>query len=423
MDQVGPAEQVPIEGLDPADAAALDAMVEAGLDAGRAVRQMGTNGVDAARVNRISGLLSLLECRASSDASLADVTFARVLQARQKSLGISGQHLRAEPALCADDEEALDAWVMAGFEASRVPASLRGRAERHQRIAGLVAAKAGGADANRLDPDLLVDRTLAAVQSHIDKKSEGMSIERVRVRRGSLRLADIVSVAAVLLIGSAVVFPVMTAVREQGRRTVCHNNLHATALGMSVYAGSFGNALPMTTASMGSGRWWDVGRPQNSNSANLYTLARTGFAKLEDLACPGNRGAPTAMTQPEAMDWRELSEVSYSYQIMRGPQRPAWNHGERIVILADRSPVVARAVRGEMIDPFANALNHGGAGQHVLFNDGSAVWMRSPVLENGDNIWLPRALEIQVEQMTTRGRIRPLSGTETPEANDVFLGP
>jgi hypothetical protein len=94
------------------------------------------------------------------------------------------------------------------------------------------------------------------------------------------------------------------------------------------------------------------------------------------------------------------------------------------VVSADRSPVVLRAVRGQLMDPFANSPNHQGAGQHVLYNDGSAGWLRMPVLEAGDNIWLPRAVEIRLEQMTGRGPIQPLSGTEIPGgADDVFLGP
>jgi hypothetical protein len=405
--------QEPVEGLGPADAAALDALVEAGMDEAMVMQR---NAALAQRAARIREILGLLDCHTSADPALADVTMARILKARREA-----QHQRqpaAEPILCPDDEEALDAWVMAGYDAARVPSALRQRARRHQAIATLV--RAGRPE---LDRELLLDRTLAAVQAQIDKQSEGMVFEAPRPRRGSLRLADLVSVAAVLLIGSAVLFPVMTAVREQSRRAICHNNLHATAMAMSAYAGSYQDSLPVVTASLGQGRWWDVGRPQHSNSANLYTLARTGFTELANLACPGNPVAPTAIIQPDALDWRGLAEISYSYQIMFGPARPGWSSGQRTVVLADRSPVVPRAVRGELIAPFANAPNHGGAGQHVLFNDGAARWLRTPVLDNGDNIWLPRGWEIRIQQMSGRS-LDPLSGRELPDAaDDAFLGP
>jgi hypothetical protein len=417
MVQERPEEQVPLEELDPADAAALEALMEAGLDAAS------ISGPESlrARAGRIEKLLGLLGSSASADPALADVTLARVLQARQQSLGISGHPLWSEPALCVDDEEALDAWVMAGYDVSRVPSVLRERAQRHEALARLVAP-ISPAPRQAFDSELLIDQTLAAVQAEIDRQSVGLVLEPAP-RRSGLRLADIVSVAAVLLIGSAVLFPVMTAMREQSRRAVCNEHLAMTATAMGLYSSSYRDSLPIATASLGAGRWWDVGKPQHSNSANLYTLARAGFVELSTLSCPGNPEAPTAIISKDAHDWRHLSEISYSYQIMLGPERPSWNHGGRAVVLTDRSPVVLRAVRGEMMNPWANAPNHRGAGQHVLFNDGSTAWLRTPVLENGDNIWLPRAWEIHLEQMTGRN-VRPLSGTEIPDAaDDAFVGP
>jgi hypothetical protein len=191
---------------------------------------------------------------------------------------------------------------------------------------------------------------------------------------------------------------------------------------MSAYAGSNRDALPISYASLGGGKWWDVGKP-HSNSANLFTLARAGYSELSSLACPGNPRAVTGPVPKGARDWRSLDEISYSYQIMFGRERPVWNGGVRTVVLADRSPVVPRSVRGEAFDPLANAKNHGGRGQHLLYNDGSAEWARTPVLKNGDNIWLNRALEVRIDFTSSRS-IRPLTGTEIPDgADDACLGP
>src|SRR5690606_33034858 len=152
-------------------------------------------------------------------------------------------------------------------------------------------------------------------------------------RRGlGVRLADLASVAAVVLIGAGLVLPVLSAVREQARRAACLTNLGSTASAMSSYAHSNRDSLPMATASLGGGHWWDVGSPRSSNSANLYTLARDGYVTLATLACPGNPSAPTRVPSPDARDWRRLEEISYSYQIMFGP-RPAWNGPHRVVIL------------------------------------------------------------------------------------------
>jgi len=43
------------------------------------------------------------------------------------------------------------------------------------------------------------------------------------------------------------------------------------------------------------------------------------------------------------------------------------------------------------------------------------------VLPNGDNIWLPRSVELRLRQL---GKGPPLNGNEIPSAaDDTFLGP
>lgn len=396
-----PAEDAQV--LSSADAAALDALIDARLDPSRAV------GGDPERIRRAAGLLHLLASGERPDPSLADATMARVLRARRYVAVAQG----GTEALSPDDEAALESWIMHGYDASRVAPSLRERARRHERLANLATSASVDADGS------IVDRTLARIQRFEDETSEARRLPAARRRGLGVRLADLASVAAVVLIGAGLVLPVLSAVREQARRAACLTNLGSTASAMSSYAHSNRDSLPMATASLGGGHWWDVGSPRSSNSANLYTLARDGYVTLATLACPGNPSAPTRVPSPDARDWRRLEEISYSYQIMFGP-RPAWNGPHRVVILADRSPVVLRAVRGERPDPMANAPNHQGAGQHLLVNDASVSWAGSPVLPNGDNIWLPRHLEVR------SGRIRGtgLSGRELPAGpDDTCLGP
>jgi len=224
-------------------------------------------------------------------------------------------------------------------------------------------------------------------------------------------------------LGFSVVALALKNISHRGQGASCLNHFRTTASAMSAYAGTHRDQLPMATASLGGGRWWNVDpeRP-TSNSANLFELARGSYTDVSTLSCPGNRHAPTVMWDENARDWRSIQEVSYSYQIMFGPERPRWTPTQRAVVLTDRSPVVLRAYRGERVDPEANSPNHNGKGQHMLFTDGSAEWARSPVMEDGDNIWLPRAIE-RVLEGARGGRIG-LEGTETPDsAMDVFVGP
>lgn len=402
-------------GLSGPDAAALDALVDHGWDSSRAARAAGG---EPARISAMADLLGLLDSEHRAHSSLVDVTVARVLKARTAESRVTG----GDAALSEDDEAALESWIMHGYDASRVAPSLRERARRLERLAALATAGGVPSDPSLADPTL-VDRTVAHIAQFEEAASESMRLPAARRRGLAVRFADLVSVAAVVLIGAGVIFPVLTAVREQGRRTMCQSNLGSTALAMSTYAGANRDSMPITTAGLGGGgHWWDVGQPTHSNSANLYTLARDKYETLQTLACPGNPAAPTAPASPDARDWRRIDEVSYSYQIMMGPQRPAWNYGQRLVVLADRSPVVLRAVRGERIDPSANAPNHRGSGQQLLSNDGAVKWASSPVLPNGDNIWLPRSLEVRVRQSSAP--LDPLSGRELPDgADDTCLGP
>lgn len=404
--------------LSDADAQALDALVEAGFDLAQ---------VDLAhrtRAERIAAVLGLLETNQGlskdDERTLADATIARILRH-------DATHAALDELIPAD-EEALDAWILAEHDARHTPHALRERAKVHEALAALLATPS----AQEPPAGSLIDQTLAAVEQAQAERDQFMAIDTSR--RGwqlPVRIADLVSVAAVLLIGAAVVIPVLSGVREKGRRVACNSNLGQTALAFASYANSNRDALPVVTAGMGGGggggggSWMKVGDPNHSNSANLYTLARMGYATLANLACPGNAHAPQAEWASDAADWQQLEDVSYSYQNMFGPTQPNWAAQTRLVILADRSPVILRAMRRQPVDPYENSPNHSGQGQAILINDGSAQWLSTPEREgNRDNIWLPRHIEVKLDQLQRFGRIDPLRGDEMPDdSDDVFLVP
>jgi hypothetical protein len=394
--------------LSPTDCAAIDALVEGGFDPSR------VSAEHRARADRAAALLDGLRGQpVAVNRTLADVTLARVLRVSPMLHGHSA-------AMTSDDAEALDAWIIGGYDARHVSGSLRERARRHEALASLVTGMPSA------DVQNLSDRVLSRIEADAERQRVDMSIQFAHERRSrGVRLSDFASVAAVLMVGVAVVWPVLSALRDQSRRAVCLANLGSTGSAMAAYAGSNRDALPIATASLGGGRFWDVGaQTPHSNSANLFTLARDGYVSLASLACPGNPYAPTKVRDPAARDWQSIEEVSYSYQIMFGPSRPRWNSPQSIAVLADRSPVILRMARHEPADPFANAPNHAAAGQHLLFTDGSVQWLRSPVLPNGDNIWLPRGLERRIDEARRGLPPGALSGTETPDdTGDVFLGP
>jgi len=201
--------------------------------------------------------------------------------------------------------------------------------------------------------------------------------------------------------------------------------MRAVASALGGYSLDQDGMLPMATAGFGGGTWWNVGRgPKHSNSANLYTLPREKYLDLAYLACPGNPNAPTRATSSEATDWGNLKEISYSYRVMARPEKALWGSPANLVIVSDRSPVILRAVRHQKIYPFESSPNHRQRGQYVLRADGSSQWLTSPVLPSGDNIWLPKPIEILINMAAKRAGIAPLKGTEAPAGRqDSFVGP
>jgi hypothetical protein len=227
----------------------------------------------------------------------------------------------------------------------------------------------------------------------------------------------------VLVVGVSVIWPMLTSMREAHYRTISQARMAAAGNGMAAYTSNYG-AMPQASASLAGNTWWDVGQnPAHSNSANLFTLARDGFVELAQLASPTNPQAPTTVTGQDATDWGSLDEVSYSYLNMfgrGGRDGAAFLLTPRSAVMADRSPIVPPSKRGETARADANSLNFSGRGQHVLFGDGSVVWLTSPVLENGDNIWLPGSIE---RDLARDGRAT-LRGRETADGpEDAFLVP
>lgn len=395
--------------LSDADKAALDALVDARFDAQRVPAQLRD------RAGRVAALMGLL------DAGLDDLTDARrrsllttVTMARVARTPMAGAD--TDRPLSLEDGASIDALVDSGWDVSRVAPALAPRAAR---VANLLHTLDAGAPSGAFSADeraARVERALDAIQRRIDEDERSRQFganDFVLPRRG-LRLRELFSTAAALMLGFAVLWPIASSFREELRVTACQNSMRAAGAGFGLYAGDHSGRLPVVSAGF-RGSWWNVGTPGQSNSANLFELARTGHAVLRDLACPGNPGAPVHMHDAEQRDWRAFHEVSYSYQIPTRP-RAMWNGTGRVVVMADKSPIVERARFGERFDPEARSRNHSGRGQNALFNDGSVVFLASPVLANGDNIWLPQHLTLTK---------RPtLQGTERPDDDtDTFVGP
>jgi hypothetical protein len=360
--------------------------------------------------------------------------------------------------LCEDDADALEALVQCGWEAQRVPMALRERASALAGLLGLLSvtpsAMAFGesqpaASGAGLDPagaaalnqrHVLIKATLvriadaaplgalAGAMAGAAGRAHDRS-DRLVIRRRDWRVADLAAVAALVAIGGAVLWPTVSAVRERSMQVAGAGRLAGVAQGVDQYASDFRGSLPVASASLAGTRWWNVGTPSQSNSANLFTLRRTGYTSLEQLSSPGNPMAMATPVAPDAWDWPSFEAVSYSYQNQFATVRPCMSaRNSRFVILADKSPVVTRALRGERVVYFdENSMNFAGRGQNVLRSDASVQWLTTPFTETGDSLWLPRQIEVLVNCAKRRARgerhCEPLRGIESPDKDDAFLCP
>lgn len=419
LDAVGQhPEEFPIDRLAPDlgadDHAALEALVECGMDCERVAEPLRARARAVLSVMNLLGVSDAAQGAASSDA-LIELTLARLNRSTLTRDSVDAARLSPM------DEDALEALVGAEFEPFRVAPVLRPRATHQAAVLGMLDVPRAELARGRSE---LVRRTLDRVQSDIDQSQAPLKFESAELTRPRFRLTDLVTVAALLAIASAAIGPMVGAIRDQARRTTCQAGLLSAARGMAQYASDFSEAMPMASASIAGNSWWNVGTPDKSNSANLFRTISTGYNRVDDLACAGNPHACTSDLGRNASDWRTLGEVSYSYQNMFAKERPSWISDNRRVVVVDGSPVVRWAIQKQMINPLANSMNHGGKGQNALFTDGSVQWLNSPVLASGDNIWLPRSIEQAIAHLRNQARAEPIQGVETPSGkDDAFLVP
>lgn len=384
--------------------AKLSPQGEAAVDALIAARARG-QASDDPQVRQLASLLGMLDAgRPARADALIDVTLARVAQVSHADQS-DAEHGEA---LSHDDAEALDALATARWQASRLPSVLRARGERHEALLALAAETEVPRVSTATPPTLLIERTLAQIAQQ--RATLDPAAFRAEPSRGRWRWRELVSVAAVLFLGVSVLSPILAAGRARQMRVACASNMGGLAGSLGAYANDFQGSLPMASASLAGLPWWNVGKDvTQSNSANLFTVRRLGYAPIEQTACAGNDHAVKNMPQ-DAWDWRDLPDVSYSYFVMFTNDRPTGSSGAQTVLLADRSPVVLRAIRREPVQVLENSPNHAGSGQSLLRGDGSVVWASTPV-HRGDNIWLPANLELALDEAAHEMRMGRRSGS------------
>jgi hypothetical protein len=291
---------------------------------------------------------------------------------------MNDRHASNSPAnvrLVADDERLLDALVEHGFDRTALEPMPDADRVRVQAISGVLGLM-HDYPVDDCD-DMLVHATLARIDRHEDSRTDRMNFQNQQeqaksiLSRRRIKLPDFITVAAVILIGVGVLWPIVTGVKQKSLDLACENNLRQLAYGFKQYAADHDGAVPMAVAGLGSG--W--GRA--ANTVNLNPMIEGNYCEQHHLNCPGHR---------------DEFGPSYSYR-WQLPQAPAqWDGPRVIILLGDGNPVSAAARAGRIMPPLTMSLNHGGRGQNVLSSDGATLWLTEPIIGRTDNIWLPDGL-------------------------------
>lgn len=344
--------------------------------------------------------------------------------------------------LSATDARILDFLAEHGFDASRIdrlPADDRPRALAIIRQMDVL-------DRYPVDPphESIVDATLARIDRHEEQRNAAMRIGATRWRP-RVRLADVVGIAALLLVATGVALPMLTQLRAQSLSAVCASNLRSLGGALAHYANENGGAMP-AMAGIGGGLFGDstpvpptatapATTPQQAmrqaaeraamiralnavrggvtvtvipnwgtfqHSANLALLVSKGYADVHALRCPGCAAGAAC----------------FAYRVPAQGARFQLDTPHRMVVVSDANPVIELRRNGQKIDrSVLSSRNHGESGQNLLFCDAAVEWRTSPILTDSpskviDNIWLPRG-----DDGTERAdlRVRP------KDPNDTFV--
>lgn len=329
--------------------------------------------------------------------------------------------------LCELDGQALDALLAAraeGAERGPMPAGLGERADRLSELLGLLdqdVPESPAAD--------LTARTLEAVQTHEQRQRFSAQVQMLAEPRRTIGVGwqQLLTAAAVFIIGASLLLPVMERQQADSRRVTGAGYLNQAGIAMNSYANDNEGQMPRGHVKPGM-PWTEVGRsltvgsnPDHSNSAHLYRLVTNDYIKAAELICPENAYAERNNPMAGQRDWSGPRAVSFSYQNQYTERVPRLHEAPDMVVLADRNPLFTvthddRIVFDSMIPLNAASKAHRGIGQNVLTANGVVAWQIRPTVEaydrpGVDNIWAASGVDTY-------------TGKETPaDPFDVFLVP
>lgn len=284
-------------------------------------------------------------------------------------------------------------------------------------------------------PDHLAECTFSKIAEH-DAATAGTLGELLEAEQSKVAttrpsfwrsFAEVAAVAAAILIFSGVYVPFTRNMRANSQAQQCRANLAGINQAFIRYADDHENALPAVAVAAGA-PWWKVGAQGDENQSNtrhLWLLVQDRYVEPEQFVCAGRtEGRAVQLDRSLVKKYKDFPQrryITYSFKFICDQNRKGWPE-EATVLMADRNPVFESIDCSEkkftpvkLSDKLmsVNSRNHRGAGQNVMFSDGSVrfVKQRTVGIANDDIFTVQQALD-------------SYQGVEVPSGEmDTFLVP
>ncbi|MCP4257658.1 MAG: hypothetical protein GY774_09060 [Planctomycetes bacterium] len=317
-------------------------------------------------------------------------------------------------------------------EAEALILSNQEAAEIHQKLKA--AIKPLGSLEPEACPDELVEKTIYRVQNHADSGQQQLrellaseQDKKVRIKIEPWRnWFETAAIAAAILFIAGVLIPTLGSARQKYQRHRCQTQMGSVFQGLSNYISDYDNKAP-AVASIAGAPWWklgDQGRENQSNTRNVYLLAKGGYVELESFVCPGcKQKKAEEITQSQMKTYKDFPNrtyITYSFQI-NCRKLASGKLLCRKVIMADMNPLFenlpedfSKQFRLQLNRTLLtlNSINHNRRGQNVMFGDGHIKFIKS------------RFIGIAEDDIYTLQDTDVYQGCEVPSCEtDFFLAP
>ncbi|MDG2291205.1 MAG: hypothetical protein P8L37_00990 [Phycisphaerales bacterium] len=229
---------------------------------------------------------------------------------------MNSEHDDTTPILSDADAALLDRLVECGFDSAAVTgldADEQARLERLVALLGLLDAYPAEPLSNE-DRETLVNATLARIDLAEQDQDERMRFDSsIRGGFGSrFGAPELVAVAAIIILGLSIIFPMMHAARNSSTRSTDRNNLAQIGGGLFNFAQDQDGMLPQSTA-----HEWDYAFGEDTNRLGMNPLVDGGY--LDQSRFNFENPGWSFQTQPESHSLALVPELMTVWISDRNP--------------------------------------------------------------------------------------------------------